>query len=75
MEKNCATCGSTRFRVSRLRLSDVPGLFALRYPIRCMLCMERSYASFPWVLKHKRKRAKRGRGTADGINPGGRPPA
>ena len=29
----------------------------------------------PWVMEHKRKRAKRSRGTRDGITPGGRPPA
>jgi hypothetical protein len=65
MEKNCGMCGSNHFRLSRLRLSDVLMLFGLRYPIRCLRCMDRSYASFPWILEHKRKRAKRRRVPAD----------
>jgi hypothetical protein len=59
MEKNCGECGSSRFRLSRFRLSDVPRLFAFRYPVRCVLCQKRSYASIPWVLEHRRRRAKR----------------
>ena len=58
MKKNCETCGATRFRVSRFRLSDVPQLFIFRYPVRCLYCQERTYASFPWVLELRRKRGK-----------------
>jgi hypothetical protein len=58
MEKNCDACGSTRFRMSRLRVSDVPRLFILRYPVRCRSCHKRTYASMFWVMEYKQKRAK-----------------
>jgi hypothetical protein len=59
MEKTCETCGSTHFRPSRFRLSDVPKLIALRYPVRCFGCSERSHASFAWVLEYKRNRRRK----------------
>jgi hypothetical protein len=59
MEKNCIACGSNRLRLSRFRLSDLPRLLAFQYPIRCVSCQERAYASLPWVMEHRRKRAKR----------------
>ena len=59
MEKNCAACGSSRLRLSRFRLSDLPKLLAFQYPVRCVSCQERSYASLPWVMEHRRKRARR----------------
>lgn len=61
MERNCAACGSSRLRLSRFRLSDIPRLFAFQYPIRCVSCLDRSYASIPWVLEYRRKRAKKHR--------------
>lgn len=65
MEKNCDACGSTRFRVSRFRVSDVPRLFILRYPIRCLICHRRTYASMSWVMEFKHKRAKRKQARTD----------
>jgi hypothetical protein len=59
MEKNCGACGSSRLRLSRLRLSDLPRLFAFQYPVRCVSCQERSYASLPQVIELRRKRARR----------------
>ena len=59
MEKNCDACGSSRFRISRVRLSDVLKLLSFQYPVRCVSCQERSYASFSWVLEYKRRRARR----------------
>ena len=40
-------------------LVDLPKLLAFQYPVRCVSCMERSYASLPWVMEHRRKRPKR----------------
>ena len=59
MEKSCGACGSGRFRVSRFRFSDLPKLFAFQYPIRCMTCQERTYASVPWVVEHRRSRTRK----------------
>jgi hypothetical protein len=58
MEKNCGACGSSRLRLSRLRLSDLPRLLAFQYPVRCVSCQQRAYASLPQVIEVKRKRAK-----------------
>jgi hypothetical protein len=66
MEMNCGACGSTRFRVSRFRVLDVPRLLILKYPVRCLSCQERTYASVSWVLEYKRKRAKRKQTAANG---------
>jgi hypothetical protein len=38
---NCPHCGTPRFRDSRIRLTDIPRLFLLRVPVRCLLCRER----------------------------------
>lgn len=59
MEKNCEACGASRFRLSRFRFSDVLPLLVFRYPVRCLKCSERTYASLPWVLEYRRMRAKR----------------
>ena len=59
MEKSCEACGASRFRLSRFRFSDVPRLFSLQYPVRCVDCKERSYASWAWVVEYRRRRGKR----------------
>lgn len=41
----CPYCGSSRFRLSHLRLKDTARLVFFRYPVRCRLCRERSYVS------------------------------
>lgn len=38
---NCPHCGTPRFRDSRVRLTDIPRLFLLQVPVRCLLCRER----------------------------------
>ena len=38
---NCPHCGTPRFRDSILRLTDIPRLFLLQVPVRCLLCRER----------------------------------
>jgi len=47
----CTSCGSLKFRVSRLRLSDCFQLFLFRYPVRCRICNSRVYESFLKVLE------------------------
>jgi hypothetical protein len=54
----CPSCGSTHFRLSRLRFSDLLHLLILRYPVRCRLCRERSHVSFAKAL-HARKSGHR----------------
>jgi hypothetical protein len=38
---NCPHCGTPRFADSRIRLRDIPRLFLLQVPVRCLLCRER----------------------------------
>ncbi len=65
MGKNCYECGATRFRISRLRISDVPRLFILRYPVRCVSCHTRTYASISGIMAYKRKRARQKHADSD----------
>ncbi len=55
----CPSCGSSHFRLSRLRFSDLFHLFILRYPVRCRLCRERSHVSLPNAMR-ARKSTHRG---------------
>jgi hypothetical protein len=41
----CRLCGSTRFRLSRLRVPDLFELIFLRHPVRCRICYKREYVS------------------------------
>ena len=59
MEKNCQACGSSRFRLSHFRLSDLVRLIAFKYPVRCIACQQRSYAPITWVMEHRRKKLTR----------------
>ena len=38
---NCPHCGTPRFADSRIRLADIPRLFLLKVPVRCLVCRER----------------------------------
>lgn len=58
MSGHCLGCGSTRLRMSRLRISDVPHLFLLRYPVRCHDCYQRTYIYLGRALKLVRKKAQ-----------------
>lgn len=42
----CLFCGNTRFRRSRVRLSDMLEALLLRFPLRCMRCNQRQYGSY-----------------------------
>lgn len=46
----CTHCGSTSFRVSRFRKSDIPRLLLFQFPVRCRQCRERSFAGIMFAL-------------------------
>ena len=43
----CLFCPGTSFRRSKLRTSDLLHVFLLRYPVRCLTCSQRQFASIP----------------------------
>ena len=47
---NCPYCGTPKFRTSRIRLSDLPRLALLQYPVRCRLCRERFHVGLSLAL-------------------------
>lgn len=51
----CKLCGSTRFRVSRLRVPDLSQLIFFRYPLRCRSCYKREFVNFFTALKIRRE--------------------
>lgn len=53
----CPDCYSSEFRLSRLRLHDIPQLMALHYPIRCKRCKTRTHTTFPQAMKLFRQKA------------------
>jgi hypothetical protein len=52
----CPDCYTDKFRLSRLRLRDVPLLAAFKYPIRCKNCKTRIHTSLPQAFDVLRKR-------------------
>ncbi len=65
----CNLCGSTTFRLSRLRVSDLPRMVLLQYPVRCRICYKRAFMSIPFALKVRyqdklRHQEKHGKGNA-----------
>lgn len=56
----CNNCGSTRVRVSRLKISDLAQLLSFNYPLRCHSCFDRVYVRIPvaWQL-HQAERLRR----------------
>jgi len=51
----CKLCGSTKFRVSRLRVPDLSQVIFFRYPLRCRTCYKRVFVSFFAALKIRRE--------------------
>ncbi|NUQ30464.1 MAG: hypothetical protein HOQ35_18375 [Acidobacteriaceae bacterium] len=43
----CLFCPGTSFRRSKLRTSDLLHVLLLRYPVRCLTCSQRQFASIP----------------------------
>jgi hypothetical protein len=55
----CKLCGSTKFRISRLRVPDLVELIFLKYPIRCRVCYKREYVNFFAALLIRRANKRR----------------
>lgn len=51
----CKLCGSTKFRVSRLRVPDISQIVVFRYPVRCRTCYKREFVNFFSALKIRRE--------------------
>jgi hypothetical protein len=47
---NCPYCGTPKFRTSRVRISDLPRLALLQFPVRCRLCRERFHVGISLAL-------------------------
>jgi hypothetical protein len=47
---NCPYCGTPKFRTSRVRISDIPRLALLQFPVRCRLCRERFHVGISLAL-------------------------
>ncbi len=47
---NCPYCGTPKFRTSRVRISDIPRLALLQFPVRCRLCRERFHVGMSLAL-------------------------
>jgi len=63
METVCYFCGSSEFRASRFRPSDLPHSLVLRFPVRCLSCGQRTYASLSQFRKLRSARKERRRGS------------
>lgn len=46
----CSRCKATEFRLSSLRLRDLPRLLLLHYPVRCRFCHRRAHAGILLAL-------------------------
>jgi hypothetical protein len=55
----CKLCGSTKFRVSRLRIPDLSELIFLQYPVRCRICYKREFVSLVTALRIRRANKQR----------------
>lgn len=57
--QKCRSCGSSDFRLSRLRVSDFTKLIIFHYPIRCLRCRQRSFAPFSEAFAYRRRRPRK----------------
>jgi hypothetical protein len=56
----CVDCGSSSFRLSRFRWTDLERLALLQYPVRCRNCRRRTFVGLPLALAlYQARRAKR----------------
>jgi hypothetical protein len=56
----CIECGSSSFRLSRFRFSDLERLALLQYPVRCRNCRRRTFVGLPLALAlYQARRARR----------------
>jgi hypothetical protein len=66
MEIYCHFCGLSKFRTSRFRRSDLSHSLLLQFPVRCLNCGQRTYASlsqFRKLRSARKTRRKENRGT------------
>ena len=61
MEPCCYFCGSSKFRASRFRSTDLPQALLLQFPVRCRRCGRRTYAPLSEFLKLRSARKSRQR--------------
>ena len=47
---NCPHCGTPKFRTSRIRMTDMPRLALLQFPVRCRVCRERFHVGISLAL-------------------------
>ncbi|KAA6462967.1 hypothetical protein DYQ86_06425 [Acidobacteria bacterium AB60] len=59
MDIRCRDCGSSQFRRSHLRLTDLRKLVLGRYPVRCAACMARGFVPIPAAFSDAQKPSKR----------------
>ena len=57
---NCPYCGTPKYRTSRLRLTDLPRLALLQFPVRCRLCRERFHVGISLALNLVQSQRVRG---------------
>jgi hypothetical protein len=62
----CRACGSSEFRISQLRSSDISKLLTLRYPVRCRICKERDFIFIGAALSLPRRKRKKQDAVAEG---------
>jgi hypothetical protein len=55
----CKLCGSTKFRLSRLRVPDLSELIFLHYPVRCRICYKREFVNIFTALAIRRVNRQR----------------
>jgi hypothetical protein len=55
----CKLCGSTKFRLSRLRVPDLSELIFLHYPVRCRVCYKREFVNIFTALGIRRVNRQR----------------
>jgi hypothetical protein len=55
----CKLCGSTKFRVSRLRVPDLSELVFFQYPVRCRVCYKREFVNLFTAFRIRRAHRRR----------------
>jgi hypothetical protein len=61
METRCHFCGQSKFRASHFRSRDLGQSLLLRFPVRCLNCGQRTYASLSQFRKLRSARKARRR--------------
>jgi len=57
----CPRCGSSSVRLSRMRPSDFIRVLLLQRPVRCHVCLHRSFVNFLLALRLRDKKGDQGR--------------